>query len=172
MHYVTDIDWAQWTPQQRATLLFVIRDGQILLIHKKRGLGAGNINGPGGRLEPGETPRQAAIREVQEELCITPQAVQFRGELKFQFVDGLSIHCSVFTAPRFSGTPTETDEAIPLWVPLDAIPYDQMWADDRIWIPLMLQQHPFRGCFVFDADRMLDHHIERLTAVEIDDASC
>ena len=51
-----DIDWTQWTPQERATLLFVRRDGQVLLIRKKRGLGAGKINGPGGRLDNGETP--------------------------------------------------------------------------------------------------------------------
>ena len=51
MRTVNDIDWTTWQPQQRATLLFVIQGNQVLLIHKKRGLGAGNINGPGGRLE-------------------------------------------------------------------------------------------------------------------------
>ncbi len=58
-----DIDWTRWIPKERATLLFVVRDGQILLIHKKRGLGAGKINGPGGRLDPGETPEICAVRE-------------------------------------------------------------------------------------------------------------
>ncbi|MGD2110491.1 MAG: NUDIX domain-containing protein, partial [Phycisphaerae bacterium] len=63
-------DWSTWRPRQTATLLFVIRAGEILLIRKKRGLGAGKINGPGGRVDPGETPREAAIREVQEELHV------------------------------------------------------------------------------------------------------
>lgn len=67
-----DIDWASWTPYERATLLFVICGGHILLIHKNRGLGAGKINGPGGRLVPGESPLQGAVREVQEELNVTP----------------------------------------------------------------------------------------------------
>ena len=40
--------------------------GQVLLIRKKRGLGAGKINGPGGKLDPGETFAQTAVREVQE----------------------------------------------------------------------------------------------------------
>ena len=39
-----DIDWANWVSDEHATLLFVVRDGEILLIHKKRGLGAGKIN--------------------------------------------------------------------------------------------------------------------------------
>ena len=160
MRKVSDIDWATWNPQQRATLLFVIRDGEVLLIHKKRGLGAGNINGPGGRLEPGETPLQAAIREVEEELCITPEDISHCGELSFQFVDGLSIHCTVFRAESFRGTPQETDEAIPLWTPVDQIPYDRMWADDRCWLPLMLDRTPFTGQFIFDDHRMVDYRID------------
>jgi hypothetical protein len=45
---VEDVDRSNWTPQERATLLFVIRDNQMLLIAKKRGLGAGKVNGPVG----------------------------------------------------------------------------------------------------------------------------
>ena len=160
MQKLSDVDWKKWQPRQEATLLFVIRDGQILLIHKKRGLGAGNINGPGGRLEPGETPIEAAVREVEEELCVTPTGVSYAGELFFQFVDGLSIHGIVFTATGYEGTPTETDEAKPLWTPLDQIPYDRMWADDRYWIPLMLDKTPFHGYFIFDDHVMLDHRID------------
>ena len=60
-----------WTAEDIATLLFVLEDDKVLLIRKKRGLGAGKINGPGGKLEPGETPRQCVMREVREELCIS-----------------------------------------------------------------------------------------------------
>ena len=69
---LADIDWDTWEAKDPATLVFVVKDGQMLLIRKKRGLGAGKINAPGGRLEPGEAPLEAAIREAQEELCITP----------------------------------------------------------------------------------------------------
>ena len=155
-----EIDWATWEPQERATLLFVIRDGQILLIRKKRGLGAGKINGPGGRLEPGETPAEAAVRETREELCIESHPPSLRGELYFQFVDGYSLICSVFTAPGHDGTPTETDEAAPLWTPLDAIPYHDMWEDDARWLPGMLEGRTFRGFFVFDGDKMLSNHLD------------
>jgi 8-oxo-dGTP diphosphatase len=160
MTNLTDIDWAHWHPQQRATILFVRDTGRILLIHKKRGLGAGKINGPGGRIEAGETPLQAAIRETQEELCITPHAPRLRGELCFQFVDGLSLHVHVFMATGWTGTPTETDEAIPLWVDEADIPYDRMWADDRHWLPRMLRGETFHGRFLFDDDTMLDHALQ------------
>jgi 8-oxo-dGTP diphosphatase len=157
---LADIDWGSWEPRDRATLLFVICGGRILLIHKKRGLGAGKINGPGGRIEPPETERECAVREVGEELRIRPSGVRRAGTLRFQFTDGYSIQAEVFTATGFDGTPTETDEARPLWFSVDALPYDRMWADDALWMPLMFAGRAFQGRFVFEKDRMLDWIVE------------
>jgi len=157
---IRDIDWTRWMPRQRATLLFVVCDGEMLLIRKKRGLGAGKINGPGGRIEPGETPTQAAVREVQEELRVTPVGVQPSGELFFQFVDGLSLHVYVFRAAGCQGEPQETEEAVPLWVKTHAVPYERMWQDDAHWLPLMMNGTPFRGFFLFDGDRLIDWRVE------------
>lgn len=154
-----EIDWMTWKPVERATLLFVIRDGRILLIRKKRGLGAGKINGPGGRLDPGETPEACAIREVQEELKVTPTGLRPAGELLFQFADGHSLHGYVFTATGCDGEPSETDEAAPIWTSLDRVPFHEMWADDRIWFPLMLEGRPFLGRFLFDGDAMLGYEL-------------
>ncbi len=153
-------DWSQWQPTERATLCFVVRGGEILLIRKKRGLGAGKVNGPGGRLEPGESPQQCAVRETQEELGVTPLDPVCRGELFFQFCDGYALHCAVFFAPDCEGEAVETDEAIPLWTPLDAIPYEEMWADDIHWLPGVLAGRTFRGYFVFDGERMLSRRVE------------
>lgn len=151
--------WNNWQPGERATLCFVIRDGQILLIRKKRGLGAGKINGPGGRIEPGETPIQAAIRETEEELLVTPTGVEERGLLHFQFADGYSLQCTVFVASDCVGTPTETPEADPLWMPIDRIPFHEMWADDIHWLPGVIQGGTFRGFFHFDGEKMLSHRV-------------
>jgi len=152
-------DWSTWQPRERANLCFIVRGGEVLLIHKKRGLGAGKINGPGGRLEPGETAHEAAIREVQEELGVTPHDPQLLGELFFQFADGYALHCAVFRAEGCAGEPVETEEAVPLWVRQDEIPFDRMWADDRYWLPGLLAGRAFRGYFEFEHDRMLSHRM-------------
>ena len=39
----------------------------------------GTVGGPGGRIGPGETPAQAAIREAQEEFGITPTRMELLG---------------------------------------------------------------------------------------------
>lgn len=157
---VDEVDWENWNPAERATLLFVIQHGKILLIHKKRGFGKGKINGPGGKIEPGETPQECAIRETQEELCILPTGVRGAGLLHFQFTDGFSIHGHVFTATGFEGTPTETDEATPEWFPVDGLPFERMWEDDRTWFPHMLAGRRFSGRYLFEGDRMIDAVIE------------
>lgn len=159
MRRLTDIDWNSWKATDQATLVFVTDSARVLLMHKKRGLGAGKINAPGGRLEAGETPLAGAIREVQEELCVTPAALEKHGELSFQFVDGYSIFVHVFRASTFSGVPTETGEARPLWTSIDRIPYASMWQDDALWVPLLLESKYFSGRFLFDRELMLDHEL-------------
>lgn len=157
---LADVDWARFTPKDRATLLFVRDGARVLLIHKKRGLGAGKINAPGGRIDAGETPLAAAVREVEEAVCVTPTGVREAGHLAFQFADGYALTAHVFTATGYRGTPRETDEAVPLWAPVDAIPFERMWADDALWIPLLLAGRRFDGRFVFDGERMLDHALD------------
>lgn len=148
-----------WEPNMVANLVFLTRGEEVLLIHKKTGLGAGKINGPGGKLEPGETAMEAAVREVEEELMITPTGLEEMGELHFDFVDGLRLHCSVFRGTGFEGTPTETREAKPEWFPIGEIPLDQMWADDRYWLPDMLAGRKFRAWFRFDGETMLSRKV-------------
>ncbi len=151
--------WENWKPTERATLCFVIRGGEILLILKKRGLGAGKINGPGGRIEPGESALEAAIRETQEELGVTPVGVEERGELHFQFADGYALHCTVFVASDCIGEPIETDEAVPRWTPIPSIPFAEMWADDIHWLPGVIKGGKFRGFFHFDGEQMLTNDV-------------
>jgi 8-oxo-dGTP diphosphatase len=90
----------------------------------------------------------------------SPAGFELRGVNLFQFVDGYSIHVHVFKARDFEGEPNETDEAAPLWAPVDRIPYEEMWEDDRLWIPLVLEGVSFSGRYVFDGDRMLDHVLD------------
>ena len=161
------IDWSGWIPEIRATLMFIVKDGQVLLIEKQRGIGAGKVNGPGGKIDPGESAFQSAVRETQEELLITPKHVEKRGELFFAMSDIPDIHCHVFVARDFEGVPTETPEAIPLWTPLDDIPLDRMWEDDRHWLPQVLGGDTFEGRFLFEGERILWQRVR--FGVEVDE---
>ncbi|NIM71133.1 MAG: NUDIX domain-containing protein [Xanthomonadales bacterium] len=162
---LADIDWSTWQARDPATLVFVMQDDEILLIRKKRGLGPGKINGPGGKLDPGETAMECAVRECHEELGIEVHDLECMGEHRFQFTDGYSIHCWVFRTDRYDGEAVETAEAVPLWTPVDRIPYDEMWEDDRIWLPLVIRGQHFSARWVFEHERMLDYDLQLVDRV-------
>lgn len=138
------------TSDQEATIVYPVTGGRVLLIEKRRGVGAGLYNGPGGKVEPGETSREAALREVREEIRADVPDLTKYGELEFVFGDDHFMTVHVFRAPGVTGEPAATDEARPRWVPLDEVPYDRMWADDRYWLPYVFDRRRFRGWFRFD----------------------
>lgn len=139
--------------------MFVLQGNEVLLIRKKRGLGAGKINGPGGRIEGNETPEQCAIRETNEELLINPLRPRFAGELFFHAEDMPRIHVHVYVAHEYEGTPAETEEAIPIWFRLEDIPFDEMWDDDRIWLGHVLRGGSVKGYFTFIEESLIDHEV-------------
>jgi 8-oxo-dGTP diphosphatase len=153
-------DWTSWQAKDLATLVFVVQHGQVLLIRKKRGLGAGKVNGPGGRREAGEAALACAIRECEEEVLVTPTGLERSGRLRFHFLDGYGIDVTVFRASGCVGEPGETDEALPFWAPVANLPYEEMWEDDQHWLPHLLATRPFDGRFVFDGERMLSCRID------------
>ena len=162
MNQYENIDWASWQPDERAVIVYIINRKlrKVLLIMKKTGLGKGKVNAPGGRLEPGESCLEAAIRECQEEVSLTPLNPEKRVELHFQFTSGYALYGEALFTDSWEGEPQSSDEADPFWCDLDKLPWDHMWEDDRRWLPLALAGKKLRGFYVFDDDKMLSEKLE------------
>lgn len=135
-----------------ATLCFLLEKDRILLGLKKRGFGVGKWNGVGGKVNAGETPRDAALRETRKEINIVPLDMKKVGVIRFIYESEgpQTIDVHVFTCHNWRGTPTESEEMLPKWFAMHEIPYDEMWPDDKIWLPLMLDEENVNGEFVFD----------------------
>ena len=153
-------DWKDWVPQERAVLVFLQDEEKMLLIHKKRGLGRGKINAPGGRLEPGETWKDAAYRETKEETGLTVSDLTPSAHLKFQFTNGYSLSARVFLATGWTGALTPCDEADPFWHPANELPWPRMWADDALWLPQVLSGRWVEAQFLFDNEEMREAQIQ------------
>ena len=157
---VEDVPWGSWEPSERCVLTYVMDGDYVLLLLKKRGLGDGYYNAPGGHIELEETSTEAAIRETKEETGLTVSDLKERGTLRFQFKDGMRMVCYVFTTSVWEGDLKECDEAKPFWADKNNLDYDMMWKDDKLWLPLLLDGKEFEGWFVFDDREMLDAKVE------------
>ncbi|KAJ0397742.1 hypothetical protein ATCC90586_008752 [Pythium insidiosum] len=135
----------------------------VLLGLKKRGFGQGKWNGFGGKVDPTDASVvAAAAREVREEanIDVKESDLEERGIIMFTFEGGkeiLEVH--VFMTDKFAGEPSESDEMLPKWYDEASLPFDDMWSDDRIWLPQVLAGKAVYGHFHFDSDEdTLVHH--------------
>ncbi|KAG2184905.1 hypothetical protein INT43_000818, partial [Umbelopsis isabellina] len=138
------------TSKKQLTLIFVIdeQEQKILLGMKKRGFGCGRYNGFGGKVEKGETILQGAHRELEEEAYVTTDKLDRVGLILFTFTnDPVALEVHVYATNSYHGEPKESEEMKPEWFLYNDIPYDTMWPDDRIWLPILLNGKRFTGKF-------------------------
>ncbi len=161
------------TPLRKATLLFLVRkDGNtitdICLAMKKRGFGEGRWNGTGGKVQPGETLDVAVLREAKEELGIDADSLEKVAELTFTFPHEPSFNqvVHVFLSEKWTGEPSEGDEMRPQWFKAADIPYGEMWSDDILWLPLVLEGKKVQGSFTFaPGDLVTEHQVAVVQAL-------
>ena len=83
-----------------AAAVIVIKDGKILCGSRRTSEG---ICGPGGHIEEGETPEEAALREAQEEFNIVPLNILPLGVYKSS--TGSYCDSMIYFTDQFTGTP-------------------------------------------------------------------
>jgi 8-oxo-dGTP diphosphatase len=148
-------------PDKIATLLFLIKDNQILLAEKKRGFGKGKWNGSGGKLQGNETIEEAAIRETQEEIGVIPLNVTYKAIINFFYPQNDPSEwweTHVYTSTSWKNEPTESEEMRPQWFTFEEIPYQYMWPDDTFWLPELLKGNKFTADFTFNHKVEILHH--------------
>lgn len=87
--------------------VLVISDGKVLSGTRHNDFGYGLVCGPGGHVEPGETPTQAAFRETEEEFGISPKELIPLGLGPYEPDTGLRPH--LYLCTDYDGEPNCLD---------------------------------------------------------------
>jgi 8-oxo-dGTP pyrophosphatase MutT (NUDIX family) len=122
-------------PRERSAGGVVVRDGEVVVIVPTRRAADGSkvLCLPKGHLDPGETPQQAATREVREETGLSAELVKDLGEVRYWYRrDGRSVPKSVafFLFRYVSGDTADHDDEVEeaRWMDLheapDALSYE------------------------------------------------
>jgi len=142
----------------QATLCLLIKENEkekeLLLAMKKRGFGKGKWNGVGGKedSEKGDINIVGtAMRETEEEIGVKIKKMEKVAVLSFYFPYkkewDQDVH--VFLVRDWQGEPAESEEMLPKWFKMNDIPYNEMWDDDKHWLPKILQGKKLKAKFIF-----------------------
>ena len=113
--------------------------GRILLARRTEGRDlAGRWEFPGGKLEPGETPEDALVRELREELGIEARVGEHLISVPQQYPDK-RLCLEVRQLTGWSGTPRGHEGQALVWVPADKLTRYDMPPADRPVVAALLQ---------------------------------
>jgi 8-oxo-dGTP pyrophosphatase MutT (NUDIX family) len=127
-----------------ATICYLIDqdNNKILLGRKKYGIAKGILNGFGGKVEKSDkTIKISVIREFHEETGITLFDPTLFGIIYFNYTNADKNACAyVYLCSKWQGKPNESEEMEVSWFDLNNIPINDMWQDDKIWLPTFLEK--------------------------------
>jgi 8-oxo-dGTP diphosphatase len=142
--------------QIRSVTCFIVRERRLLLQERPVGkIWAGMLNGPGGKIDPGETPAAAVVREVLEETGLVVTDPKPRGSLLLYIPSQplLELSVDIFVATFYEGV-AHAKEGVLSWHDRDALPFAQMWADQKYWLPAVLDGFSVEGKAVYETDSL------------------
>lgn len=120
---------------KESVVTYLMKDNMVCLGLKKFGYSKGKWNGFGGKIEDGETPKEAAVREVLEESEVKIKEEDLTQVAHFFYHEPQGDwDVIVYVCNKFEGTPKESKEMLPEWFGTDNLPVDDMWENDSLWI--------------------------------------
>lgn len=146
-----------------ATLCYLRHNNQTLMMHrvkKKNDIHQDKWNGLGGKFNPGESPEECVIREIEEESGFYIKNPELKGILTFpEFSSGEDWYVFVFVVTEFGGKMIDSTEGNLEWIDNDKLLDLNLWEGDRHFIKLLDKDVLFSGKFHYKNGKLVDHRI-------------
>ena len=133
-----------------ATLCYLMdkQNNSTLMIYrnkKENDYHQGKWNGLGGKFNPGESPEECAIREIEEESGLKVKSVKMKGFITF---------------PLFDGKLIDSPEGHLEWIKYNKLTEINLWEGDKIFIPWLFGDKFFSAKFNYEDGRFIDYTVE------------
>ena len=143
------------------TLVYLKRNNRTLMLHrvkKQQDYHEGKWNGLGGKIDPGETPEECAIREVKEESGLDLVNPRLRGFITFPMFDGVDDwYVYLFTGREFTGDLIDSPEGNLAWIDDDKLLDLNLWEGDYIFLKWLDGDRFFSAKFSYKNKKLVDH---------------
>ncbi len=149
-----------------ATLIYALREGQVLMMHRRKEPNLGQWTAPGGKVELDESPAEGAVRELAEETGLRATG---RPELRLIITETSPLPnwqwlMFVYLVREFEGVlAPDLREGDLAWIAIDQVAELPIPQADAIFFPLVIDGSPgpISMKFEYDADlRLLNWRIE------------
>ena len=137
-----------------SVLCYLVRDGQVLMMLRRKQPNLGQWTAPGGKLEWDEAPHETCVREMREETGLTVRRPQLRAVItEVSPVETYQWMMFVYVAEEFEGVLSQTHEGDLAWLPLDRLDTYPLPQADRVFGPRVLDWdgHVAELKFYYDA---------------------
>lgn len=110
----------------------IVRNGEVLIGQRRPDQPMASLwEFPGGKIEPGESPEQALVRELSEELGIQAEVAAPLTRIRHNYRHGGAVDLQFFTVRQFAGEIQNQIYQQVRWVKLGDLPSYEFLAADR-----------------------------------------
>ncbi len=100
----------------RVACAVIVEGGRILAARRGKGRHAGKWEFPGGKIEPGETPEEALVRELDEELGISAEIGLPLSVVRYRYREGEEVILHPYLVRLSGGRPVSLVHDLLRWV--------------------------------------------------------
>ncbi len=145
-------------------LCYIKKEGKTLMLYRNRkpnDVHEGKWNGLGGKLEKGESPEEALLREVKEEADVSLIDFTLKGIITFpDFADGEDWYVYLYTSNSFTGEINyDCPEGELHWVKDEKIPSLNLWDGDYLFLKWLEQEKFFSAKMIYQGEKLVSHQV-------------
>lgn len=124
-------------PIRNAVKCLLIENERIVITKYLKGIKTGYYDIPGGKIEDGESAKDAAIREMEEETGIKVSDLAKRGTFEVEYPDRRFIF-DIFVAKKYQGNTQSFEENTSEWIKID-----DLLKEGKVLSNILLLKEPY-----------------------------